>query len=301
VTVTVEQHHQLHLEQLHQLVNCHLDGVVPGWRLPSGVIADSLEPAPLSRTLDPWVAERRTLCAMDGDRLLGAAHVLRYGAGPEVDATFRGAAELAWLLFWPRTEAASQALVGAVRGLAAGWRASRMYACGTSLPVPVVSGVPESWPHVAVALRRAGFQPQPTVEEVLYGGRLPDVAPAEPPLRGLEVRVAPEEPGTRFRAEVDGVEIGVVEWSPNLSFGGTLPALAGWAELRTLVVRDGWRGLGVGTWLVGRTVPFLRLVGVSRVVAALTARDEAEGAGSLCRRLGWEPVVRVEQGWSAPA
>ena len=47
--------------------------------------------------------------------------------------------------------------------------------------------------------------------------------------------------------------------------------------------------------------PFLRLVGVSRVVVALTLREEAEGAGRLCRRLGWEPVVRLEQGWSARA
>jgi GNAT superfamily N-acetyltransferase len=301
VSVTVEPHRQLHLEQLHQLVNCHLGGVVPGWRLPSGVIADSLEPAPHSRSLDPWVAERRTLCALEGDRLLGAAHVLRYGGGPEVGAAYRSAAELAWLLFWPAAEAAASALVAAVRGLAAEWRASRFHACGTSLPVPVVSGVPESWPHVAVALRRAGFRPQPGVEEVLYGGRLPDVVPGEPPLRGLEVRAVPNEPGNRFLAELDGVEIGSLEWAPDLSFGGTLPALAGWAELCTLVVGDGWRGCGVGTWLVGRTVPFLRLVGVSRVVVALTARDEAEGAGSLCRRLGWEPVVRVEQGWSAPA
>ncbi len=301
MNVTVEPHRDLHLEQLQQLVNCHLGGVVPGWRLPSRVIAGSLEPAAQAAAVDPWVVERRTLCALDGDRLMGAAHVLRYGGGAEVGLACRGSAELAWMLFWPAAEVAAEALVKAVRTLVAEWRAGPLHACDTSLPVPVVSGVPESWPHVAAALTRCGFEPVPTVEEVLYAGRLPDADRPAPPVPGLEVRAAPDQPGSRFRADLHGVEIGSLEWSPDLSFGGTLPALAGWAELCSLRVEAEWRGRGVGTWLVRRTVPFLRLVGVSRVVVALTARDEADGAGSLCRRLGWEPVVRLEQGWSVTA
>jgi GNAT superfamily N-acetyltransferase len=297
--VSVEPHREIHLEQLQRLVNCHLAGVVPGWRLPTRVIAGSLRPGRASPDGDLWVCERHTLCAVEEDRLLGAAHVLRYTAAAAVGAGYRGAAELAWLLFWPEAEAAAQALIEAARELVSGWGPTRVYACDTSLPVPVVSGVPESWPHVSAALTRSGFEPLATDEQVLYGGRLPEVDQAAPPVAGLEVRAAADEPGQRFLAELDGGEVGFLEWSPDLSCGGSLPALAGWAELCALRVGEEWRGRGVGGWLVRRTVPFLRMVGVSRVVMAIAAAEERAGAGRFCRRLGWEPVVRLEQGWSA--
>jgi GNAT superfamily N-acetyltransferase len=296
--VSVEPHRDLHLEPLQQLVNCHLAGVVPGWRLPSAVIAGSLRPRPGDPDYDGWVAERHTLCAVEEDRLLGAAHVLRYTSESAVGDGYRGTAELAWLLFWPEAEPAAHALTEAARELVSSWGPTRVYACDTSLPVPVVSGVPESWPHVSAALVRAGFEALDEHEQVLYGGRLPDVRPQAPPVPGLEVRAANDEPGQRFLAELNGVEIGFLEWSPDLSCGGTLPALAGWAELCALRVREEWRGRGVGEWLVRRTVPFLRMVGVSRVVVSLSSGQEREGAGRFCRRLDWEPFVRLQQGWS---
>jgi GNAT superfamily N-acetyltransferase len=297
--VSVEPHRDLHLEQLQRLVNCHLAGVVPGWRLPTAVIAGSLRPRP--GDLDLWVSERHTLCAVEEDSLLGAAHVLRYTNEAGVGAGYRGAAELAWLLFWPEAGAAAHALIEAARELASGWGPTRVYACDTSLPVPVVSGVPESWPHVSAALVRAGFEALTMHEQVLYGGRLPDAGHQAPPVPRLEVRAATDEPGQRFLAELDGHEIGFLEWSPDLSCGGSLPALAGWAELCALRIREDWRGRGIGEWLVRRTVPFLRMVGVSRVVVAMAARREEAGAGRFCRRLGWEPFVRLELGWSSVA
>jgi GNAT superfamily N-acetyltransferase len=299
--VSVEPHREIHLEQLQRLVNCHLAGVVPGWRLPTRIIAGSLRPRPDDPDFDLWVSERHTLCAVEEDRLLGAAHVIRYTAASAVGAGYRGAAELAWLLFWPEAESAAHVLIEATRELVTGWGPTRVYACDTSLPVPVVSGVPETWPHVSAALTRAGFEPLAADEQVLYGGRLPDQGRGGSPVPGLEVRVAADEPGQRFLAELNGAEIGFLEWSPDLSCGGSLPALAGWAELCALRIREEWRGRGVGLWLVRRTVPFLRMVGVSRVVVALAAREEDAGAGRFCRRLGWEPVVRLEQGWSAGA
>jgi GNAT superfamily N-acetyltransferase len=299
--VRVEPPSELHLDQLSQLVNCHLAGVVPGWRMPAGVIASSVQELPGPRGIDPWVVERRTLCAVDGDRLLGAAHLLRYGADESVSACYRGAAEVAWLLFWPRAPEAAEALIVAARELAAEWAAGRLCACDTSLPVPVVSGVPETWPHVADALTQAGFEPVPDAEEVLYGGALPEPSTGPRPLTGLRVLAATDEPGHCFRADVDGVEVGHLEWAPDLSYGGALPALAGWAELCSLRVGEEWRGRGVGSWLVGRTVPLLQAAGATQVVIALTALDEALGAGRFCRRLGWDPLVRLEHGWAVPA
>src|SRR5262249_52685394 len=115
--VSVEQHRGTHLVQLERLVNRHLAGVMPGWQLPARVIASSLESLPEDGGRDPWVTKRRTLCAMEDDRLLGAAHVLHYGSGPEVGAAYRDAAELAWLLFWPDAQPAAQALVHTARNL----------------------------------------------------------------------------------------------------------------------------------------------------------------------------------------
>ena len=299
--VSVEPHRDRHLEQLEQLVNCHLAGVVPGWRLPASVLAGSLRRRAGDADSDLWVAERHTLCAVEDGRLLGAAHLLRYATEPAVGAGYRGAAELAWLLFWPEAEPAADALIEGARDLASGWGPRRMYACDTSLPLPVISGVPESWPHVSAALVRAGFVAVAAQEQVLYGGHLPDVWEKAPPVPGLTARAAADEPGQRFLAELDGGEVGFVEWSPDLSCGGSLPALGGWAELCALRVHENWRGRGVGDWLVRRTVPFLRMAGVSHVVVALAVGQEEAGAGRFCKRLGWEPLVRVEQGWSAGA
>src|SRR5262249_16094800 len=44
----------------------------------------------------------------------------------------------------------------------------------TSLPVPVVSGVPDSWQHVSAALNRTGFEPIRGGAERLYVGGRPD-------------------------------------------------------------------------------------------------------------------------------
>jgi GNAT superfamily N-acetyltransferase len=296
--VTVEQHRGTRLGQLQQLVNGHLGVVLPGWSLPADVIAGSLGLASEGAGTDPWVARRRTLYAIEDDRLLGAAQVLLYGSAPEVGSAYRGAAELAWLLFRPEANNAAQALVDVARDLVAAWGAKRLYACDTLLPVPVVSGVPGSWPHVSSALKRAGFEPVVGGEEVLYVGRLPERGPAQPPVAGLEVRAAIEEPGHRFIAELAGIEVGFLDWVPDLSFGRALPALAGWAQLSVLGVREGWRGHGIGPWLVRSTAPFLQMLGVRRIVVALSGPQETAGAGSMCRRLGWEPLVRLQQGWS---
>ncbi len=295
--VSVEHHPAPHLDQLARLINSHLAEVMPGWRLPIDVIARSLATASPEHCSDPWVAEGRTLCALEDDRLVGAAQVLRYGSGPEIGSGYRDAAELAWLLFWPGSKVAAGALMDAARMQMMAWGASNLYACDTSLPVPVVNGVPDSWPHISSALIRGGFRPMPSGEEVLYVGNLPEAGAGGPPIAGLVVRAVPDEPGQRFLAELNGAEIGFLDWLPDLSFGGTLPALAGWAQLASVAVRDEWRGRGVGRWLVRRTASFLRMLGVRRVVVALTASQEAAGAGILCRRLGWDPLVRIDQGW----
>ena len=79
-----------HLPQLLELVNVHLGAVVPGWALTGGFLAETLQRNLIEYTTDPWVAERVTLCAVGGHRVLSAAHLLRYGSGPEVTIPTRG-------------------------------------------------------------------------------------------------------------------------------------------------------------------------------------------------------------------
>ena len=58
--------------------------------------------------------------------------------------------------------------------------------------------------------------------------------------------------GVRFLALADGQEVGRCECQIDLTHGGALPALAGWAELCELQVDAASRNQGIGSWLVAR-------------------------------------------------
>lgn len=110
-----------HLPQLLELVNVHLGAVVPGWALTGGFLAETLRRNYTEYITDPWVAERATLCAVEGHRVLAAAHLLRYGSGPEVSDSYRGAAEIDWFLTLPGRDDAASATLSAARDLLASW------------------------------------------------------------------------------------------------------------------------------------------------------------------------------------
>ncbi|HEV7129639.1 MAG TPA: hypothetical protein VGN32_19555, partial [Ktedonobacterales bacterium] len=74
--------HPVHLPQLGELINAHLGLLVPGWALTGDCIASHLQRHPGQAITDPWVSERTTLCALEGPRLVAAAHLLRYGVDP---------------------------------------------------------------------------------------------------------------------------------------------------------------------------------------------------------------------------
>jgi ribosomal protein S18 acetylase RimI-like enzyme len=288
-----------HLIQLQALINAHLSAVVPGWALPAAFIADRLHHDPRQYVLDPWVTERTTLCALDRQRVVAAAHVLRYGTTAEVGEYYRGAGDIAWVVFWPEHAAAAPALLSAVHSQLAKWRVTRAYAWDTGLPIPLLVGVPDAWPHVAAALAGQGYRPFPDRAEALYGGRLDGVpVPFAPPIAGLALRRTVGSMGARFSALVEGQEVGHCDCGPDLTLGGELPALRGWAELFEIEVEMHWRNRGIGTWLVQHAAAWLRLGGCDRIVLAVASEDEAAGAGRFYRRFGWEVLVREQPGWS---
>lgn len=290
-----------YLPGLRALVNNHLQAVVPGWAMPDGAVAAHLNENYGEFVTDPWVTDRATLLVSEGWEVLAAAHLLRYGDGEGVGRHFRGAGEIAWLLCAPGRPEAASAVLSEARETLASWGVRREEVCSGGLPVPALGGVPDCWPHVAEALLAAGYTPGPEHREALYGGTLVGVRePGAPPLRGLELRRGAGRFGVRFSAVADGGEkLGHLECAADLTEGGHLPALGGWADLAELWVREGSRSRGVGGWLVEHAAGWLRMAGCDRVVVPVDGNDEAAGAGRFYRRFGWEVLARLARSWES--
>ena len=109
--------------------------------------------------------------------MLAAAHLLRYGEGPEVAENLRDVGEISWLIFLPDREDAAAELLSRVHEKLAGWPVARLQAYAAGLPKMPLLGVPDAWPHVASALAGAGYRPAHEDHRgALYGGPLAGVA-----------------------------------------------------------------------------------------------------------------------------
>jgi GNAT superfamily N-acetyltransferase len=286
-----------HLDQLAELVNIHLSSAMPGWTLPAALLAARLERNPGEYVVDPWVRERRTLVALERERVVAAAHLHRYGDEETVGPDYRGAAELVWLVAWPGHSGPGSELLAAALQVAEEWtrRPVQGPAGLGGLYVPGLGGVPDAWPHVAALLRAAGMRADPALTERLYGGRLDGVpAPGEPPVAGLVVRRCVADLATRFAAELDERPAGAFDVASGIG-----AHLRNWADAWSLHVEPALRGRGIGSWLVAHAVEWLRLAGCDRIVLSVTLEDEAAGAGRFYERLGWRPLATVERGWRA--
>ena len=287
-------------QQLTELVNAHVGAVVPGACLSVDTVTSQLQREPGEFIVDPWVTDRRTLVAEQRGRVVAAAHLLRYGAGPEVGEPYRGAGEIRWLLcwpeaaYWPDAVSAGDTLAAACLAQFARWDVERRYADG-ALPAPAVYGLPEQWPHVRAILERAGFVHEGHTEVVLLAAVADLAAPGEPPIAGLAVRRTVGVNGTRLSAWLDGEVIGYVEVDTNLGDAGRLTRMDGWADVGNLHVAEPYRRRGVATWLVAQAAEWLRLAGVSWLLDYAWAEQEGELA--LLDRLGFRQLTRTDRGW----
>jgi GNAT superfamily N-acetyltransferase len=295
-----------HLPQVLSLVNAHLQTALPGFGLTEAALARTLVDEPGQHVINPWVAERGTLCALEDDRVVAAAHVLRYADEPRVwGRDYRDTADLAWLLAWPAHKAAGVALAEAAMARIRAWRPRHVTTGDFGLPVPVLKLVPESWPHVTEVLTAVGFERAADPDESVYACPLDAVPPAgDPPIPGLTATRTVGDFGPRFTARLAGDEVGHCEWE--LPPPGDLRALARWAELGDLGVEEPWRDRGIGAWLVRHSAQWLRLAGCDRILLAVTPSDDAAGAGRFYRRLGLERLSRAwplgpHPDWPAPA
>jgi GNAT superfamily N-acetyltransferase len=103
----------------------------------------------------------------------------------------------------------------------------------------------------------------------------------------------------RFAAELGGESIGLFDVRCDLTGGGVLPALAGWAEPWNLWVEEAHRSQGVGSWLVHSAAPYLRLGGCDRMLLTVAVDDERAGAGRFYERLGLVRLARLDRAWMA--
>ncbi len=287
------------LPQLQELVNLHLTTALPGWALSGAAIARHVARNDHQPITDPWVAERMTLCAVEGDRILATVHLLRYADRPEITDSYRDAGTIAWLLARPDRGDAAAAVLDAAHEYMTTWGVRRQLGWDTGLPAGPLWGVPDAWPHIAAALRNAGYVPDAIVHhEAIYGGWLTDITPpTAPPVAGLTIQRRVGTYETRIAAVADNQEIGWCDVQPDLTRGGLSPALRGWAWLTELEVQHDWQNRGIGRWLVQSTVAWLRLAGCDRVVLAVADANEQAGAGRFYQRFGWDVFVRETHGW----
>jgi GNAT superfamily N-acetyltransferase len=285
-------------QQLTDLVNAHVQAVVPGVSVSVNAVLSQLEREPGEIVVDQWVVERATLVAEQRGRVVAAAHLLRYGSRPEVGPARRGAAEIRWLVcatdapFWPDATAAGLALAEAAAARLRAWRPASIGADGT-LPAPGVYGIPEQWPHVADLLRRAGFSRGERSEIVLLAdvGELP--RPAPPP--GLRAVRTLGTVGTRLAAVRDDGEVGFIEVDTGIGGSGAIAGHPGWADVGNLWVQQADRGRGIGTWLLGEAAEWLRMGRVDR----LLAYDDPGEPGFLERR-GFRRLTETTRAWDLP-
>ena len=275
--------------QVTDLVNAHVQAVVPGVSVSVNAVLSQLEREPGEFVVDPWVVERVTLvarAARPGGRRRAPAPVRLRPAGRPGPAR-RGRDPLAALR-------AGRAVLAGRLGRRAGRRRGRGRArCGLAgdrpgigadgtLPAPGVYGVPEQWPHVAGLLRRVGFSRGERTEIVLLAdvAALPRPAAAVRPAgrSGRSARSAPGWPRSGTTASS-----GYVEVDTGIGGSGAIAGQPGWADVGNLWVQEADRGRGVGSWLLGEAAEWLRLGRVDRLLAYADpgdARGSSNAAGS---------------------
>ena len=287
-------------EQLTALVNAHAAAVVPGVSVSINLVMSQLEREPAEFIVDPWVRERATLVAEQRQRIVAAAHLLRYAADDWVGESYRDAGEIRWFLFWPEAPywsdsvKAADALMAACLEQLGHWGVSRQYADGT-LPAPGVYGVPEQWPHVRSVYERAGFV-QEGQTEIVYMANVDELPrPGTSPLAGITLRRSVGINGTRLSAMLGHDGVGFVEVETHED-PGRLPRHGPWAGIGNLHVVEDYRRRGVATWLVSKAAEWLLLARTDRLLAY--AWPEQADCTAFLTAAGFFELTRTQKGWT---
>lgn len=285
-------------DQLTDLVNAHVKAVVPGCSVPVATLLGHMERDPGEYIVDPWVIERETWVAIEKDRLVAGVHLHRYGSDPEVGAGLRNTAGVNWLVCWPVNLDAGRALMRVAVERLDRWTPSTTHV-DMSLPAPLVYGIHDAWPHLAILVREAGFSDAEGRTELQFIVGVDRIGiPSERPLEGLTVRRRLHVFGAAFTAMLDGREIGLLEVDDDFTRHGSMLRNDGWADISNVWVEPDFRRRGVATWLLRHAGAWLRLAG-SRNLISYLGDDEVESASHAWHLAnGFAELNRTRRGWS---
>jgi GNAT superfamily N-acetyltransferase len=308
--IYVRPFHRRDREQLTSLVNAHAAAVVPGIGTSVAAVLSDLERQPDEFITDPWVNERVTLVADQGNRVVAAAHLLRFFSDERAGEDVRGAGEIRWLVFWPEapkgnpywldaTQAAEMLIAACIRQFEE-WGVNSQDA-GGELPVPGVYGVPEQWPHIRALYERAGFLHKGHTE-VVHLARVEDLPRlAGPPIEGLSVRRSVGMNGTRLSASLGEQVIGYIEVD-TLQEGQRLTRHGGWADIGNLCVAEEYRRCGIASWLLGQAAGWLQLAHVDRLLDYSSLGDPTDpdetGYRMFLSASGFAELTRTMRLWT---
>lgn len=285
-------------EQLTDLVNAHVKAVIPGCSVPVATLLSQMERDPGEYIVDPWVIERETWVAIEDDRLVAAAHLHRYGSEPSVGPALRDAAGINWLVCWPSNlDAGSDLMRQAVQRLDR-WR-PRLTFIDMSLPAPLVYGIHDAWPHLAVLAREAGFSDADGRTEVQFVIALDQIdPPGPPPVDGLTVRRRLHVFGAAITAMMNGREIGLLEVDDDFTRHGSMLRNDGWADISNLCVAEEHRGVGIASWLLRHAGEWLRLGGCRNLISYLGDDEFESPLHSWNVANGFTELNRTRRGWT---
>jgi GNAT superfamily N-acetyltransferase len=284
-------------DQITSLVNAHVGAVVPNVSVSVSGLLSQLEREPGEYVVDPWVTDRLTVVAELRERVVAAAHLLRYAADERVSPDYRDAGEIRWLVclpdapHWRDAEAAGATLLAACLAQLERWSVRVRYADG-ALPAPGVYGVPEQWPHLRALYERAGFVPQRA--ETVHVARVPGLRRVPAPLPGLTTRRSLGASGTRIAAHRGDERVGYIEVE-SLDEAPRTQGTRTWADIGNLWVAEGERRRGVATWLLGEAADWLDLGGVTRLLGYTVPEDDAEAA--FLAASGFSVLTRTLRGY----
>jgi GNAT superfamily N-acetyltransferase len=281
------------LSQLTQLINLHITMLIPSWGLPSSIILSHLDDNPEQPVLNPWVFERKTLCAFVGEQLVAAAHLLHYGNEPTIFKDYRDLGDIAWFVFEPEFMPEARDLLAACHQQMRDWKVRKLIAWDSGLSIPCATGISDKWPHLRELFLEAGYKPNLGHQEAVFGGTFDKIVPPPqlPLSDGLWIYQQIADPIVLTISK--GIEmIGRCEADSDLTSRGQKPALQSWAELNHLEVKETWRRRGIATLLIQKLVEILKKEGKQQIVFAVMLEDEIVGAGAFYASLGWNLISR---------
>jgi hypothetical protein len=283
-------------DQLTELVNRHVAAVIPGVALSVNAVLSQLEREPGESIVDPWVAERRCLVAVERSALVAGALVHRFRSDPDVGPDFRNAGDIRWLVCTRSGGDAGTALLRACLDLFDEWRVERRCA-DCRLPVLACYGVPDTLPHVRALYVGAGFEGPRRTEEVHVARCADLICPGHD---GIDVIRTMGSFGARLTLVRDGVELGFIDVGEQDADLARSATAITWTDVGNLHVAEGEDRAVVVPALYAAAAEWLVLGGVDRLLEYVADDIDVPGYRDELVALGFTRLVTNELGWELP-